>query len=1100
MEPQDTIFLKGRDITDPAERAAYLAQACGNDGDLRQRVEAMLRDAAGAEAFFGPEPAGATVTDGPGTVIGRYKLLQKIGEGGMGVVYMAEQREPVIRKVALKIIKLGMDTRQVVARFEAERQALALMDHPNIAKVLDGGATESGRPYFVMDLVPGLPITQFCDEANLPTRERLELFLEVCSAVQHAHQKGIIHRDLKPSNILVTLHGDKPVPKVIDFGVAKVMAGRLTEKTLFTQFQQFIGTAAYMSPEQASLSGLDIDTRSDIYALGVLLYELLTGTTPFDGEELVKAGLDEMRRTIREKEPPRPSNRISTLPGQDLTSTARQRRTDPPKLVHLVRGELDWIVMKALEKDRARRYETANGLAADIKRHLNDEPIVARPPSTVYRFRKSVRRNKLAFAAAGAVAASLVAGLAVSTWLFIRESKAHDRAVAAEREQSRLREAAETAQANEAQQRKRAEAQLYVANMNLAPQAWEQHNVARLRELLDQTAAYPQRGFEWYYWQRQPHQELKTLRGHGQPVVSVAFSRDGHRIVTASYDHTATVWDAGSGKELLTLKGHGSVVNSAAFSPDGKRIATGSKDYTAKIWDAATGRELLTLNGHTNEVFCVAFSPDGQRIVTSSFDHTAKVWEAATGKELLSLEGHRDEVNSAVFSPDGKNILTTSDDWTTRMWNADSGKEMFKLDVLGNSVAFSPDGRAFAIGVTDGTARLCEASGGKELLSLKGHDGWLASVAFSPDGQRIVTGSQDQTARVWDVSSGKELRILKGHVAAVRSVAFSPDGGQIVTCSEDGTVKMWDAAGIEEPLTLMGHSDKILGVAFSPDGARIAACCKNGTAKVWDTASGKTLLTIKAHADIVSSVAFSPDGLRILTGSLDHTAKVWDAANGEQLFTLIDHTAPVIAVAFSPDGRRIVTGGYDKTARIWDAANGKALLTLKGHTGWITSVAFAPDGQRIATGGSLAGSAIKMWEAASGRELLTLEGQSDGITSLAFSPDGRRIVSGAGDQTARVWDAASGKSLLTIKGQANSVAFSADGLRIVTGGGDGAAKLWDAATGSELLTLKGHTGFIASVAFSPDGLRIVTGSWDHTAKVWEAATAPQVAAWQAEER
>jgi serine/threonine protein kinase len=447
MASQDTIFLTARDIADLAERAAYLAQACGTDAELRQRIETMLRDATGADEFFGPDAtvvSSASVTDGPGTVIGRYKLLQKIGEGGMGVVYMAEQREPVTRKVALKIIKLGMDTQQVIARFEAERQALALMDHPNIAKILDGGVTESGRPYFVMDLVPGLPITQFCDEANLSTHDRLELFLEVCSAIQHAHQKGIIHRDIKPSNILVTLHGDKPVPKVIDFGVAKATQGRLTEKTLFTQFQQFIGTPAYMSPEQASLSGLDIDTRSDIYALGVLLYELLTGRTPFDANELLKAGLDEMRRTIRDKQPPRPSNRISTLQGEDLATTAKLRHTDPPKLVHLVRGDLDWIVMKALEKDRARRYETANGLAADIKRHLTNEPIVARPPSATYRFQKTVRRNKLAFAAASAVTAALIIGLGVSTWEFVKEKAARQRAVAAEQEQARLRQQAQT--------------------------------------------------------------------------------------------------------------------------------------------------------------------------------------------------------------------------------------------------------------------------------------------------------------------------------------------------------------------------------------------------------------------------------------------------------------------------------------------------------------------------------------------------------------------------------------------------------------------------------------------------------------------------------
>ena len=487
MESQDTIFLKARQITDAAERAAYLAHACGTDADLLEGVEAMLRDATGADEFFGPESTivtGASVTEGPGTVIGRYKLLQKIGEGGMGVVYMAEQREPVIRKVALKIIKLGMDTKQVIARFEAERQTLALMDHPNIAKVLDGGVTDSGRPYFVMDLVAGLPITQFCDEANLSTHDRLELFMDVCSAVQHAHQKGIIHRDIKPSNILVTLHGDTPMPKVIDFGVAKATQGRLTEKTLFTQFQQFVGTPAYMSPEQASLSGLDIDTRSDIYALGVLLYELLTGRTPFDGKELLKAGLDEMRRTIQEQEPPRPSNRISTLQDEDLTITAKLRSTDPPKLVHIVRGDLDWIVMKALEKDRSRRYETANGLAMDIQRHLTNEPIVARPPSAAYRFQKLVDRNKLAVAAASVVTAALVIGFAVSTWEYSNEKAARQRAVAAEQEQARLRQQAQIEAAKSMQTAQ------FLKDMlkGVGPSVALGRDTTMLREIVDKTA------------------------------------------------------------------------------------------------------------------------------------------------------------------------------------------------------------------------------------------------------------------------------------------------------------------------------------------------------------------------------------------------------------------------------------------------------------------------------------------------------------------------------------------------------------------------------------------------------------------------------------
>jgi len=409
-----------------ADRAAYLDQACGDDASLRQSVEALLR----AHRHV-PAPPAATIkisadvsSEAPGDRIGPYKLLQQLGEGGCGVVYMAEQEEPVRRRVALKVIKPGMDTKQVIARFEAERQALALMDHPNIAKVLEAGASETGRPYFVMELVRGVKITDYCDQNNLPTQERLELFIQVCKAVQHAHQKGIIHRDLKPSNILVTLHDGVPVPKVIDFGIAKATEQRLTGKTLFTALHQFIGTPAYMSPEQAEMSGLDIDTRSDIYSLGVLLYELLTSRMPFDPGELVAAGLDAMRKIIRENEPVRPSTKLSTLTAAEQSTVAKQRQVEAPKLVQLVRGDLDWIVMKCLEKDRTRRYETANGLAMDIERHLSNEPVVACPPSRLYRFRKMVRRNKLTVTAATIIGVVLVLGVVVSTWQAIRATRA----------------------------------------------------------------------------------------------------------------------------------------------------------------------------------------------------------------------------------------------------------------------------------------------------------------------------------------------------------------------------------------------------------------------------------------------------------------------------------------------------------------------------------------------------------------------------------------------------------------------------------------------------------------------------------------------------
>jgi eukaryotic-like serine/threonine-protein kinase len=514
-ERAEDIFYSALELQSPDQRQAFLDRVCQGDLALRGMVDRLLASQPAAETFFregniarlpmrelaqslSKTPglmdnvdALAVEDESIGKQVGAYKLLQRIGEGGCGSVYMAEQEKPVRRRVALKIIKLGMDTKSVVARFGAERQALALMDHPNIARVLDAGATDSGRPYFVMELVRGVKITEYCDQVGMDTNERLKLFIRVCHAIQHAHQKGVIHRDIKPSNILVTIIDGLPVPKVIDFGIAKAIEGRLTDNTNFTAYEQFIGTPAYMSPEQAVMSGVDVDTRSDIYSLGVLLYELLTGKTPFETDELLARGIDGLRRTLQNKEPQRPSVMVTTLAGSALAQVARSRHSEPLKLISLLRGDLDWIVIRTLEKDRSRRYETANGLALDVQRFLSNEPVLARPPSRYYRLQKLVRRNKVTFVAGIMVTLSLVIGLGVAALFWHQEREARKRAEAAEQQalaaqqqQSRLRLEAEdreriTQAAFLISQNKIEEADQLVENISVLKPSLEAESVLR---------------------------------------------------------------------------------------------------------------------------------------------------------------------------------------------------------------------------------------------------------------------------------------------------------------------------------------------------------------------------------------------------------------------------------------------------------------------------------------------------------------------------------------------------------------------------------------------------------------------------------------------
>jgi WD40 repeat protein len=929
--------------------------------------------------------------------------------------------------------------------------------------------------------------------------------------VQHAHQKGIIHRDLKPSNVLITMLDDAPVVKVIDFGIAKSLGQeRLSEHTLFTGFAHMIGTPLYMSPEQAGMSGRDVDTRTDIYALGVLLYEHLTGTTPFDKERLKEASYEEIRRIIREEEPAKPSSRITTL-GQAAITVSANRKSEPRRLSQLFRRELDWIVMRALEKDRNRRYETASSFAADVERYLSDEPVQACPPTLARRAAKWGRRHKAVMGAAVTVFLVAVAALAASTWLIWQE-KEQTIVALAESESN-----AAKARATEQEMRR----QWYAASINAMQQAWETGQMARLRNLLAETEEYPDRGFEWYYCQRLCHLELRTFIGHRADVTAVSWSPDGRLLATASSDGTAKVWEATNGRELRTLRSHASVVHSVAWSPDGELLATGSGDETVKVWQAASGRELLSVKDFTSPVTCVAWSPDGKMLATRGGDGTAAVWEATKGRRLFTLK--KSAVRSICWSPDGKWLATGGEDGLVNVWEATGGRQMLTLPGHTNkvfSVSWSPDGKQLATASVDGTAKVWEAISGKPLLTLLGHASSLWSVSWSPDSKRLATASDDGTAKVWETTGGKQQLTIKGHTRGVLSVSWSPDGNWLATGSEDGTAKIWDVAGRrgavatageqgmvtvweeasnQERAGLLGRMTRFSPVSWSPNGKLLATTGWDGTVKVLDAANGRESFVLQdsKHSD-VSAIAWSPDGTMLATATSGNgNVRLWEAAGGKPLRTLLHgHDLPVMCVSWSPDGKFLASGGRDGIAKVWDATGGGELHILKGHTGGITSISWSPDGARLATAND--DRTIKVWDAASGRELFPLQGHTGGVQSVSWSPDGKWLATGSQDGTTKVWEAASGGEEITLKGHSSpvfSVSWSPDSKRLATGSADGMARVWEPHGGRELLSLKGHTGVVNSVSWSPDGKRLATGSGDGTVMVWEAASVGAVEEW-----
>jgi WD40 repeat protein len=605
-------------------------------------------------------------------------------------------------------------------------------------------------------------------------------------------------------------------------------------------------------------------------------------------------------------------------------------------------------------------------------------------------------------------------------------------------------------------------------------------------------------------WDAATGKQIALLSGHGDWVRSAAFSPDGTRVVTASNDKTARLWDATTGKQIAVLSGHADWVSSAAFSPDGTRIVTASFDRTGRLWDTATGKQIAVLSGHGNVVLSAIFSPDGTRIGTASEDRTARLWDAATGKQIAVLSGHDDWVRSAAFSPDGTRIATASNDKTVRLWNATTGAE---TDVLRGhegqvySAAFSPDGVRVVTASLDKTARLWDAATGKEMAVLRGHDGLISSAAFSSDGTCIVTASRDEAARLWDATTGKEIAVLRGHNGQVLSAAFSPDGTHVVTASQDQTARLWDTATVTEIAVLRGHAAGLTSVAFSPDGAHLITASEDKTARLWDIATGKEIAVLRGHADAVNSAGYSPDGTRVITASDDKTARLWDAATSAPNVILRGHDGQVFSATYSRDGTRIVTASEDKTARLWDASTGKQIAAFGGHDGLVFSAAFSPDGTRIATASE--DKTARLWDAATGKQIAVLSGHDGQVFSVTFSPDGTRIATASRDKTARLWDSASGKQIAVLRGHDDSVwraEFSPDGTRVVTASTDKTARVWDAATGAEIAVLRGHDGqglgvdlsnSIYSAAFSPDGTRVVTASQDSAARLWDVGKIPK---------
>ncbi len=1134
------IFIEALGVP-PAEWAVVLEQACQGDAALLARVQRLLHEHARQESFILDKPPvgiEGTVdhrpsTGLPGAAIGPFKLLRQIGEGGMGVVWTAEQTEPVKRLVALKLIKAGMDSKAVLARFEAERQALAVMNHPNIANVLDAGTTPDGRPYFVMELVKGVPITEFCDARRLTLHQRLELFVQVCNAIQHSHQKGIIHRDIKPSNVLVALYDDKPVPKVIDFGIAKATGSPLTEHTIVTAFGAVVGTPEYMSPEQASLNQLDVDTRSDVYALGVLLYELLTGTTPMDRKNLGEAAWVEVLRIVREVEAPKPSIKVSTA--EALPSIAAKRGTEPKRLQSLIRGELDWILLKSLEKDRARRYESASGFAADIQRYLVGDAVRAHPPSRVYRARKFLRRYRRPVFVGVIVLLALVAGMTGTTWGLIRAELALQRAVKAERK-------AEAEATIAAIERDKATAERdekeKARSMEQEARTALQERVVRLhlrtaREAADKGESFT--ALQWY---------------------AAAWGAD-HATPARESVHRLRVGTAlRQLPELLAVRFHSRTPDVVSFSPDALAVLSyTSVTREVQIWDPETGRLKVPPLKHPFPIMAAEWTPDGSFVWTRSADHALRLWDPATGKTVGRTvhAKNRGELTAAAVAPDGKTaVVSARGAGIIERVEFASGEtvQTWSVPEYPLSLRFSPTGDRFACSLNT-TALLWDLAQTEPLASLPHKsEGYRVGAEdypnptvdqmplFSRNGRLLVTiipGARGFA--VWNALTGEKISEQK-QVGLVYGATLSPSGRLLLCYGHGSTIGYCTVSETETGrcVATLKLTRNINNGCFFPDEKSVLLRAAGSGVERVEIASGRTIgPVLRACGKDRLSPQVSPDGEKILMAEFDGIARVWrlpaaepyieyDLANGGplngQLATrdgkirferadgslgVVTGTAEPIALAdapfegsswLSPDGHFAVVADSVHGYRVWDSGTGRPLTDRFTSPGKLLWAGFTPDGEFLYT--LSGGNEFECRETATWQPLPTRTIRQEPIPILAvcLSPDGRHLATAGQQNYATLFSTSNpDRPPRTLRhgGWVWGIGFSPDSRRVVTASGDLTARVWDLDSVRPAGPAVRVSRPLREATFSPDGELIMTLDDANIPQLWDWRTAEAVA-------